>query len=370
MGGGGGRGTRQEMRERPCDVTIPPSPATAQSRCTDPIFIVGTERSGSNLLRLVLNSHSRLFIPHPPHIMNLMKPFANGYAGRFRELTADVCRLVAWHTFPWEVRLEVDAVLALCDGERDLFAVYAAAHELYRRKSGKARWGCKSTFMINEVERVLRTFPDARIIHLVRDPRDVAVSARSSVFNHFHPWNVAHLWKHEQQKAIRLHETLGPETIMRLRYEDLLADPEAQVRAVCNFLNEAYEPTMLRFFDTPEAKKSASLSADWRNTGSDIKRDNTRKFVTSLTPHEIAIIEGVAELQMAWFDYEPTASPQARLAAARPSRVERLRYAFDEWRWQLRAELRSLRGDRNWPLRLRKWLLLRAYRLKARLRGA
>ncbi len=99
-----------------------------------PVFIVGTERSGSNLLRLVLNSHSRIFIPHPPHIVHLLRPVERDYGDLRREaawrlLVGDVCRLVRWHTFPWEITLQPDEVMRACR-RRDLFSIYAAVPEI------------------------------------------------------------------------------------------------------------------------------------------------------------------------------------------------------------------------------------------------
>lgn len=345
-----------------------PPPATV-ARCDRPVFIIGTERSGSNLLRLVLNSHSRLFIPHPPHIMHLMKRFEASYGDlrrhdRFRELVGDVCSLVRSHTFPWEVRLDPDEVVRECR-EPDLFSVYAAVHELYRRESGKARWGCKSTFMINETEKVLAAYPRARFIHLVRDPRDVSVSARNSVFNHFHPWFVARLWAEEQRKAIHLHETLAPGAITKLHYEDLVAEPEARIRALCTFLGEDFEPRMLGFFDTDEARKSASLCFDWRNTDQGFLRDNTRKFMRTLSRHEIAVVEAMAEPQMRWCGYPLVSAAEERLAAGRPSLWTMAGYAAAERLQKIRVELESLRRDRNHLLRVRKWLVLKWLAVKA-----
>lgn len=345
---------------------------TAAAFCERPLFIVGTERSGSNLLRLVLNSHSALFIPHPPHVMHLMKPMETSYGNlcrtaRFHELVTDVCRLVRSHTFPWDLHLDVDEVLHACR-ERTLFGVYAAVHEMYRRRVGKARWGCKSTFMIHESDAILSAYPQAQFIHLVRDPRDVAVSARFSVFNHFHPYFVAQRWAHEQQKAIRLQEMLPADRIVMLHYEDLIGHPEAELRALCGFLNEPFEPAMLTFFHTDEAQRSASLCRDWRNTGQNFMQNNLRKFLSGLSRRDVALMESVAEPQMRWCGYRPLCSEEERIRVARPGPLRFALYVLEEWVQKIRVEFESLRHDRNYRLRVRKWCVLQGLRLKSRWR--
>ncbi len=76
--------------------------------------------------------------------------------------------------------------------------------------------------MVHHVDRVLQRDPGARFLWLVRDPRDVAVSSRKSVFSPFHPALTAKLWVAQQREALALEERLGSSVVLRLRYEDLL----------------------------------------------------------------------------------------------------------------------------------------------------
>src|SRR5262249_10977142 len=147
-------------------------------------FIIGTERSGSNLLRLILNQHPSITIPHPPHILKTMMPVERLYGdlrrdANFKKLVDDAVRLVELHFAPWDVPIDLKSVLAEAAG-RDVYCVKAAIYNQFRRAMGKPRWGCKSTFVIHYVDRVRRWHPDAQFIHLVRDGRDVAASAKRS----------------------------------------------------------------------------------------------------------------------------------------------------------------------------------------------
>lgn len=337
---------------------------------TDPIFILGTERSGSNLLRLILNSHSRVAVPHPPHVVRYFAPLEPLYGDlsddrAFRRLVDDILRLLDTHIYQWDIPVDAAAV-ARTATPRSAFGVYVALQDQYRAHTGKARWGCKSTFMVDHIPEIRARFPGARLLFLVRDPRDVAVSSRKSVFSTFHPYYTARLWRDQQAVGLRWLDTLPPEVIRLVRYEQLVAEPEASVRAICDFVGEAFEPDMLRFFETDEARKSASLSESWGNTGRPVSQASVEQWRTGLTPRERLIIEHVARAEMARLGYTPVATA-AELDAVRIGLSERAGYGLAEGLQSLRIELRSLRKDKNVWRRWTRAVTLAG--LRARLRA-
>ncbi len=322
----------------------------ASEPASDPVFILGTERSGSNLLRLLLNSHSRIAVPHPPHVVRYFAPLEPLYGdltddANFRRLVDDILRLLGVHIYQWEVPID-SAEVARTASPRNAFGVYVALQDQYRAHAGKARWGCKSTFMIDHIDEILVRFPNARLVFLVRDPRDVAVSSRKSVFSTFHPSFTARLWKEQQDTGLAWLARLPATSIHLLRYEQLVAEPEASVRAVCAFLGEAFEPGMLRFFETDEARKSASLSESWEKTSRPVSQASVEQFRVGLTERERLLVEWIAREPMTHLGYRPIASA-AELDAVRVGAVERLRYAAAERLQSLRIEWRSLRKDKN-----------------------
>lgn len=335
----------------------------------DPLFILGTERSGSNLLRLILNSHSRIAVPHPPHIVRYFAPLEPLYGdltneAAFRRLVSDILRLLDTHIYQWDIPIDIEAIVREAT-PRSAFGVYVALYEQYRAHGNKARWGCKSTFMVDHVPEILARFPDARLIFLVRDPRDVAVSSKKSVFSHFHPYYTAQLWRDQQAAGLHWLDTLPKEQLHLVHYEQLVADPEGAVRALCAFLDEPFEPGMLRFFETDEARKSASLSESWQNTGRPVSRASVEQWRTGLKDRERLLVELVARREMARLGYTPVATVR-ELDAARVGPGERAGYWVIERLHALRTELRSLRKDKNvWRRWARAWTL---GALRARLR--
>jgi len=337
--------------------------ATTRQRDNSPIFIIGTERSGTNLLRLMLDSHSAIAVPHPPHIMKFFAPLEKHYGDlekdeNFRRLVDDVCTMVELHPYPWEIRPDRERVMREAR-ERSLIAVYFAIYDQYLAWSGKRRWCCKSTFMIEHVAEILRHHPHARFIFMVRDPRDVAVSAKGSIFNHFHVYYTALRWQREQRIGLDWLAKLPPGQLFLLRYEELISSPEETIRRLCGFLGEEFEEQMLEYHRSREAQKSASLSISWENTSRPVLRGNREKFRTRLKRGEIFLIEAICLDEMQELGYGLTEN-MAELEGRREELLRpRLSYRLEEFFMSLRAETKHLLNDRNSLLRVKKILFMK-----------
>ena len=314
----------------------------------DPIFIIGTERSGSNLLRLVLNAHSHIAVPHPPHILHYFAELNDRYGEltddrNLGRLVDDVLGLLEVHIHPWELSVDRGRVLAQA-APRDIFGVFYALYDQFRELEGKGRWGCKSTFVIHHVARIRRTYPDARFVWLVRDPRDVAASSRRSVFSPFHPWFTAELWRQQQELGLQHERSLPAGSLLRMRYEDLLADPSGAVQRLAAFLDEPFEEGMLAYHRTDAARTASTLSQDWKNTASPVLQHNAGKYRKQLSATQIEWVESSCGPLMAELGYaqDTDADPSWQ-----PSRQQRAAFAAWDTRWRAQVDERSERTDRN-----------------------
>jgi hypothetical protein len=322
----------------------------------NPIFIVGTERSGSNLLRLLLNEISGIAIPHPPHLMRDLSKVIWRYGdlqvdANFRRLIGDAVQLVRLHFSPWPFELSTERIFKEAVA-RNLYAVYAAIHEQYLEQSGRKRWGCKSTFMIEHVGDVVAHHAEPQFIHLVRDVRDVAVSARRSVFSHYHPYFVAKLWQREQAKGLSWATQLPAKAWLTVRYEDLIADPESKMREVCRFLGARYNEKIMRFFEGESARELSGLSRSWENVARPVLRENAQKFRRELSGEEIRLIESVAWHEMEALGYTPLTEPVELHDP--PSWLRRAQFRLEEEWMMLKEEGKALLKDRNARYRLKK----------------
>jgi len=328
-----------------------------------PIFILGTERSGTNLLRLILNSHPNIAIPHPPHIMKIffkLEPLYSDLSkdANFKRLIQDVVKMVELHSYPWEIKIDKDKIFRNTQ-ERNLINICFAIYDQYLESTHKKRWGSKSTFMIYHVALIRRYCPHAKFIYMVRDGRDVAVSAKKTIFNHYCVYFTAGLWKREQQIGIYWLNKLSKNDIFLIKYENLLSNPEDTVRSLCSFLNEPYQENMLNFFNTEEAKKSGSLSSAWKNTSSPIIKNNFEKFKTELREDEIDLFEAIAAAELDHFSYTLT-KPFYLSEGVRARGVKfKIAYIIEEIFLMIVVQLKHLFTDKNNFLRFKKFLFLK-----------
>ena len=273
------------------------------------IFMVGEQRSGSNLLRLILNESPSIAAPHPPHIlqrfMHLLPLYGDlnkGYA--FEKLIEHVCRLVELNPVPWDkVKLNRNEILNRCE-EKSLVAVYGAIMDVYAEAHNAEAWMCKSMQNIHWAEEINTYFDEPKYVYLYRDPRDVALSFTKAVIGEKHPYFIAKQWNELQKLCISQLIQHGKETIFPISYENLLENPESTVKELCQFLEIDFSRKMLNFHTSKEAERSAQSSSLWENLSQPIKSNNSKKFLTELTTEEIQIIESITGNVMDTLGYE------------------------------------------------------------------
>jgi hypothetical protein len=343
-----------------------------QAKRESPIIVIGTARSGTNLLARILNTHSRIRVSGPIHVMQTLARLQPTYGDlsddrRMRALIRDARLLAKNHTVPWKKVPSTEDVLAALR-QRSVFGVMAALCELDARAAGKARWCDKSLGMIDHVDAVRSIYPGARFIWLVRDPRDVAVSARGSVFLPCHPERTARLWQQQQERAMRLAEAL-PHAVHPLRYEDLVAQPVPTLERLCAFLGEGYEPAMLEYHSRdPEAQRYAGLSSSWTNLGKPLLADNIHKYRSALSADDIAAVETICASAMDHLGYRATQPPLS--SAQLNSPAHRASVLATSATMRIKVEMVSALKDKShWP-RWRRTVLDHWIGLRQRLRGA
>ena len=273
----------------------------------------------------------------------------------FRSLIDHAVRVVELHFAPWDVAVDRELIFKEAV-DRNLYCIKRAIYEQYMRAKGKTRWGCKSTFMIHHTEVVRKYHRTPKFIHLVRDGRDVAVSARDSVFNHFHPHYVSLLWVRQQREAMQLSRELPADQFMTVHYEKLIADPEKEVRRLCGFIGEDYMDQMLKYASRPDSARLAGISKSWENLSKPILANNTKKYRAKLTPDEIFAVERNAFRELRHFGYEleNNLDELQRSATAKLETKDRISYYLSEKASAISTGLTSLVSDRNAYTRLKK----------------
>lgn len=264
-----------------------------------PVFMIGTQRSGSNLLRLMLNQLSDIASPHPPHILERMFPLIDSYGSlesdeNYKKLIDDVCKLVELNPVEWSgVKFDRSEVSLKAKG-RSLLGVYAAIHDIYSESQGAKTWCCKSLANIKYINKIEEHFENPKYIYLYRDGRDVALSFQKAVVGEKHIFNIANDWAETQKLALNFEKLTDDNRFYSVSYERLTQQPEKTARSLCAFLGADYVPSMLDFHKSSEAKNAAKSSNLWGNVTNPIMKNNSAKYVTEMSLSDISIFESVA----------------------------------------------------------------------------
>lgn len=250
--------------------------ATGQISAPFPI-IVGAPRSGTTLLRLMLDAQSDLAIPPETGFLaplsQLAGPEAASRLSTIAIMTATPAEAPTWPDFGIE-RSEFElAVQAL-----NPFSPAEAArtfYRLYAKRHGKSRFGDKTPTYTAHLAAVGRLLPEARFIHLIRDGRDVAASLRNQWFAPGRDMEtLARFWSERVTEARR--QGLGPDRYIEVHYETLVSTPEPALRRICDFVDLPFDPAMLRHHERAEARLAEHGARVDRHGQEVVSRDRRR----------------------------------------------------------------------------------------------
>lgn len=196
-------------------------------------FVVGVGRSGTTLLRLMLDAHPQLAIgPETQFVPDLI---------HLDDHVEAIVGSRTWGDFGLDQQ-----EFARRAADQDLPGVLRTFYALYAESQGKSRWGEKTPGYVRSMDSIATVLPEARFVHLIRDGRDVALSRRARGMGADKPMaKTANLWRRRIEDARGQARKLGGR-YMELRYEDLVADPEPHLRAICELIDLDFDPAMLR----------------------------------------------------------------------------------------------------------------------------
>lgn len=273
-----------------------------------PVFLLSTERSGSNLTRSILNTHSEITAPHPLEPAypwrKTVPPDELSEADRKR-LVRDVLINKNYSFQPLVETVDIDRTFQRLEanGCGTFLHLQQALYEEFADVTDTSIWVSKDPSEWEYLDRAFDHYDDLEIIYLVRDPRDVVLSFKTSNVGRYHPYFSAQRWADEQARGLQLLDE-RPDTVHRIRYEDLLQNPETVTEGMCEFLDIEYEPEMLYYYDTEDAQKASESAEVFGNLSVPIKSDNYGKYKDRLPREEIRITEKVTADELTEHGYE------------------------------------------------------------------
>jgi hypothetical protein len=247
-----------------------------------PLFVVGCGRSGSTLLRLMLDAHPELAVPGESHfIPELRRRHPDPI--EVDEVTAELLRTPNFRHWKVSEHAVWDRVRAV---DAPSFAhVVEAAFMANADEHGKTRWGDKTPIYVQHIPLLDTLWPDARFVHVIRDGRDVTLSYLSLHWGPSTAWAAARKWRRDVTAGIRHGQPLGTSRYLEVRYESLVRDPRATLEAVTAFAGLAFDERML----DPAAHPVRPDARDWR---------------TQMEPDAVRHFEAIAGDQLHDLGYE------------------------------------------------------------------
>lgn len=269
-----------------------------------PVIVLGSQRSGTTMLRLMLNNHPNLAIPHE-------SGFITDYFKRLREYGDLACkdnarRLlndVATHPHVRRGKLIVDPEAVLARPIRTYRGFVDAIFSCYAEAQGKSRWGDKTPSYTAEIDIVRCIFPDAKIVHLVRDGRDVVLSQRSIEWMSSNLPKLVLDWQWMTTIAHKVGAVIGPD-FLEVRYEDLVCRTEEVLQQICHFIGENYDPSMLNYSANATVMVPHESLKWHRNSVRPPDQTQVQKWKTQLSKSERILFEQLAGETLDLFGYE------------------------------------------------------------------
>lgn len=253
----------------------------------NPTFLIGAERSGTTLFRLMVDSHPDITcIENLDYVINAVEP-----DGSFPSLE------------DYAKRLETETVYSTSGFSLDteLPDLAAVANDFIAQRLDASGKTDVAVMVHDQMDAILRIWPDARFVHIVRDPRAVALSAKAFEWGTAVYFGIAR-WADLMDEWDRVTATLDPDRCMEIRFEDLVTDHVTTLEAVCRFLGRDYHEDMLSYaaetdYELPIPEKAT----EWRSL---------------ITDREMQEIEARVGERLEAKGYERSSLPSIEVSAA------------------------------------------------------
>jgi gluconate kinase len=316
----------------------------------EPIIILASERSGTNLLRTLLGNHSAISAPLPAHLyasfFNLRKHY-----GDLREkqnilpLIANMKDLANHPYHQWNIEASPEDIFK----ENQPTSFQACTESLWQAKvltDSKKVFVCKDILSFSHVTTIKANNPKTKFVYLARDPRDVVASWMKRPIAHFTVYNAAKHWAENQFQCLDAIYTQGIDAYT-IKYEELITDP---VNIMTNLLNYLEIEIEEECFQGRKAVNESQISNPyWENVGKPIIKDNFRKFEKQLTNEEVSIVETICREEMDHLGYDFTTDrsweapvgfeelnyreAEEKSKEMQPWIAEEMPMLLDKWKW-------------------------------------
>lgn len=288
-----------------------------------PIFIVGAPRSGTTVMRQILNRHSELYLADETHYFEDLR---QKIGSKRRLPTSEERKLIEdyflalthkWYGEEgdpeqgWMDRQELRMLAQQLGSGTD--AYFEAFCRLCAARNNKIRWGEKTPRHVFQLSTIFSLYPNAQVICIVRHPAGVVASYRDWK-NSVSPLQKSRLtktyslafvslsWKAAFNAAVEARNQFGEDRVYLQRYEDLVSEPESALKVLTSWLSLDYQPSMLEVDCV-----NSSYSKSWRQSGTSLSSEAVHRWREKLSKREISSVQAFCGnlLEKAGYEKEP-----------------------------------------------------------------
>ena len=244
------------------------------SKATEkPIFIVGCPRSGTTILAAILNAHPEIATATETHFFNYIskqkKYNWKNFTEKYFEMLLDESRIVDFFTLTKiskeDLRARFRALKLSSDSEQNKKEVFSLLIEALVEKKGKKLFCEKTPQHLQNVEEIIKLYPQAKIINLIRDGRDAVNSLVKMPWRPDGLLNNSRFWQTYIKIGQNLEAKLDKQSFVTVKYEDLLREPQEIIKKLCDFIGVEFIDSMITR-DSKEEQGSENIFSDWESS--------------------------------------------------------------------------------------------------------
>jgi hypothetical protein len=266
------------------------------------LFVVGTPRSGTTLLKRLLNAHPHIAITRETHWITRYFNKRIGLSPEGMVTPELIPKLFEYYRFP-HLKIRREVLEKLIDQNKQLSYAQFVSHifDLYGKIKGKCVVGDKTPSYLRHIPLLHSLWPKCKFVHIIRDGRDVCLSMLNWRLSHrvadrFSTWKedpvptLALWWKWQVGIGLEDGRSLGKDLYYEISYEKLVSNTDDECRKLCLLLGLPYNDTMLQYHKG-RTKKESGLSANraWlpptsglRDWKSQMTTDDVKRFEASV----------------------------------------------------------------------------------------
>lgn len=272
--------------------------STVPSFPMNQVFIVGCYRSGTSLMRLILSSNPQIYVSHETNYIDriwirLASYYDHSGGCDLAKLHRDVVALLEgerWDPLP-QLHELLEWVKTNGADYPSIVTFYATWGARREGRGPLLYWGDNTPRYVHCLSLLKSLFPNARFIHMVRDPRDVVASALRLSLGGKTPLGIGYDWERAIASGLSAEMTWGPDQVKRVTYESLVREPTRTVEEICGFLGVESSGKMFDFHTTEAARHLSKLKHHTR-VAEPIFTSSLGRYRRDLSRRTIRTIEG------------------------------------------------------------------------------